>query len=227
MDTKRFDTEVGGLTSTLGDPTRRGIYVAVRESSEPATVSVIASAFDIHANVARHHLDRLVEDGYLRVTSHARRKGAGRPAKRYEATAKEIAIQFPARRHDLLAEMLVKVVERLDPVRAGIIAEEVGREYGAQLAAEIGLPEDPDFAAAVTSVARAMTGLGFDVKGAVDDRRLLTRSCPFGQTALDHPAVICRLDQGIVAGLVGAVHQGATPVVIPHTVSGEACITCL
>jgi hypothetical protein len=39
--------------------------------------------------------------------------------------------------------------------------------------------------------------------------------------------VICRLDQGIVAGLVGAVHQGATPVVIPHTVSGEACITCL
>jgi len=227
MDTKRFNTEVGGLTATLGDPTRRGIYVAVRESSEPATVSVIASAFGIHANVARHHLDRLVEDGYLRVTTHARVKGAGRPAKRYEATGKEIAIQFPARRHDLLAEMLVKVVERLDPVRAGTIAEEVGREYGTQLAAEIGLPDDPDFDAAVTSVARAMAGIGFDVRGAVDDRQLLTRSCPFGQTALDHPEVVCRLDQGIVAGLLGAANQGTTPVVIPHTASGETCIICL
>ena len=71
-------------------------------------------------------------DGYLQVT-HRRRSGkggpgAGRPAKHYEATGKEVQVQFPARRYDLLAELLVRVVQRLAPDAAAEIAEEIGRE---------------------------------------------------------------------------------------------------
>ena len=75
MDTEAFDQQVADLAATLGDATRRGIYVTVRESLEPVTASQIADLFDIHSNVARHHLDRLVADGYLQVT---RKRPAGR-----------------------------------------------------------------------------------------------------------------------------------------------------
>ena len=86
MDTVQFDQQVSDLAAALGDATRRGIYVTVRESPEPVIVSKIAELFDIHANVARHHLDHLVADGYLRVSRKRPEgrsgPGAGRPAER-------------------------------------------------------------------------------------------------------------------------------------------------
>jgi predicted ArsR family transcriptional regulator len=229
MDTQTFDRQLGDLAASLGDATRRGIYISVREASEPVTVNEIADLFGIHANVARHHLDRLVGDGYLQVT-HKRRgdrrgPGAGRPAKHYEQTAKEVSVQFPARRYDLLAELLVRVVERLAPEEAGAVAEEVGMEYGRELAAEIGLPADAGFETAVQAVARAMLGVGFDAEANTDDRVILTRSCPFGATAADHPEVVCRLDQGIVRGLLDAARQDPVAVVTPHHAAGEECVT--
>jgi predicted ArsR family transcriptional regulator len=230
MDTQTFDQEVGDLASSLGDTTRRGIYIAVRESPEPVTVSQIAASFDLHPNVARHHLDRLVGDGWLQVT-HRRRTdrrgpGAGRPAKHYEPTDKEVSVQFPARRHDLLAELLLRALERVAPDEAPGIAEQIGREYGAELAQQIGLPEDAGFEVAVQAVARTMMGMGFDTEAQPTARTLLTRSCPFGETATNHPEIVCRVDQGIVSGLLGATHQPTGAVhVTPHETADEHCVT--
>jgi predicted ArsR family transcriptional regulator len=229
MDTQRFDQQVGDLAATLGDTTRRGIYISVREAAEPVTAAQIAGIFGIHTNVARHHLDRLVADGYLQVT-HRRRSGkrgpgAGRPAKHYEATAKEVHVQFPMRRYDLLSELLVRVLERLAPEDAAGIAQEVGREYGRELAGEIGLPEDSGFDTAVQAVARAMMGMGFDTEAQADDRKLVTRFCPFGETATNHPEIVCKIDQGIVTGLLEATSQRAAPIVTPHANGNETCFT--
>jgi len=229
VDTRLFDQQVGDLASSLGDATRRGIYIAVREAAEPVTASQIAELFAIHANVARHHLDRLVDDGYLQV-SHRRRPGkrgpgAGRPAKHYEVTQKEVSLQFPARRYDLLSELLARMVERLAPESAATIAEEVGRDYGRELAAQIGFPEDAGFETAVQAVVRAMTGVGFGTEAHADERRLVTRFCPFGEAAANHPDIVCRLDQGIVTGLLEKVDSTDRPVVTPHPTPEEACIT--
>jgi predicted ArsR family transcriptional regulator len=230
MDTSTFEQQLGDLTATLGDATRRGIYVSVREAVEPVTASHIASLFEIHPNVARHHLDRLVADGYLQVTRKRadgrRGPGAGRPAKHYEPTHKEVSVQFPARRYDLLSELLVRVVQRLAPDDASGVAEEVGREYGREIASEIGLPDDAGFEAAVQAVARAMMGVGFDTQANTDDRVLVTTFCPFGQTAVDHPEIVCKLDQGIVKGLLEATRQPDSPVVVvPHHTMDEDCVT--
>lgn len=229
MDTETFDQQVAALASSLGDTTRRGIYISVREAPEPVTVSAIAAAFDLHPNVARHHLDRLVADGWLRVThrrSGGRRgPGAGRPAKHYEPTSQEISVQFPMRRYDLLAELLCRVLTRIAPETAPAIAEEIGEEYGRELAAEIGLPEEAGFEAAVHAVARTMMGMGFDTHAEPGARTLLTRSCPFGETATNHPELVCKLDQGIVRGLLGATHQQTDVLVTPHLTADEECVT--
>ncbi len=231
MDSTSFDRQVGELAASLGDTTRRGIYIAVREAPDPITVSQIAKLFDLHPNVARHHLDRLVDDGWLQVT-HRRRSdrrgpGAGRPAKHYEPTTQEVSVQFPTRRYDLLAELLVRVLERIAPDReaAAVAAEAIGREYGAELAAEIGFPEDAGFEAAVQAVARAMMGMGFETEAGPGGRTLVTRFCPFGETATNHPEIVCKLDQGIVRGLLEAGHQRAVVHVTPHETPAEHCIT--
>lgn len=57
MDGQMLDLQIADLAASLGDATRRSIYITVREAAEPTTANHIADLFDIHANVARHHLD--------------------------------------------------------------------------------------------------------------------------------------------------------------------------
>lgn len=227
MDTKTLETRISDLTAALGDPTRRAIYIAVRESPEPLTTSQVAELFEIHPNVARHHLERLADEGYLQV-SHHRRAGverAGRPAKCYEATDKEVTVHFAPRRFEMLAEMLFDVIAELNVDNVSEIAEQVGRSYGEKLASEIGATDEPGYADAVQAVATAMTGLGFSMDPDVAGERLLTSHCPFGETATSHPEVICSLDRGIVTGLFGALSFPCNPVVIPHQRLDDDCIT--
>lgn len=229
MDSEAFDQQIADLAGTLGDATRRGIYVTVRESTEPVTASQIAELFDIHANVARHHLDRLVGDGYLQVTrrrpSGRTGPGAGRPAKHYEPTRKNVSVEFPARRYDLLAELLLRVIERIAPDDAAEIADEIGREYGRELAAEIGLPEDSGYDTAAIAVASALMGVGFEVEARPNEHELVTRFCPFGESAKNHPAIVCQLDQGLVTGLLEGTEQIPVAIVNAHSTDEGDCVT--
>lgn len=229
MNNLQLERTLSDLTSTLGDPTRRSIYLAVRESADPVTAAEIAAQFSIHANVARHHLDRLADEGYLEITHrrpHGKNgPGAGRPAKCYAATEKEIELQFPARRYDLLADLLIRVVQRLEPVRASEIAAEVGREYGVELASTLDLPEAAGFDSVLATVQQAMVDVGFAVDTNTNNRQLLMSHCPFGRTALDHPEVVCSLDRGIVNGLMEALHHATNTVTAPKETWGEACVT--
>jgi predicted ArsR family transcriptional regulator len=228
MNTRQLERTLSDLTSTLGDPTRRSIYLTVRESADPVTAAQVAAEFDIHANVARHHLDRLADEGYLEIT-HKRPQGkngpgAGRPAKCYSSTDKEIELQFPARRYDLLADLLIRVVQKLEPERASEIAAEVGHEYGVELAGTLDLPDTGGFAAVLATVQQAMVDVGFAVDTNTNSRQLLMSHCPFGRTAFDHPEVVCSLDRGIVNGLMEALHHATDTVTTPKETWGEGCV---
>jgi predicted ArsR family transcriptional regulator len=228
MDTKTLERHISDLTSALGDPTRRAIYIAVRESADALTTSEVAELFSIHPNVARHHLDLLTADGYLAVSLPQPRSGgpgAGRPAKRYEATSKEVTVHFAPRRFEMLVEMLIQILNEVHPPNVGAIAEKVGRSYGAELASEIGATGEPGYEGAVKAVASAMTGLGFTIDPDPAEGQLLTSHCPFGEAATSHPEVICSLDRGIVAGLFGGLSYSCEPVVIPHTALEDDCVT--
>jgi predicted ArsR family transcriptional regulator len=208
MTTSGFEQALGDLAASLGDPTRRGIFVTACDSAEPVTAGRIADLFGIHPNVARHHLERLVKDGYLRVggrpSSGIRRAGAGRPAKTYLSTEKRIAVTYPNLRQDLLAMLLAEVVQSLAPERAPQAAEETGRRYGLELAAAVGMPDQAGFPEALDAVARALTGIGFSVSTDEGRERVIADHCPFSGSAAPNPEVFCRLHMGIVAGLFEA-----------------------
>jgi predicted ArsR family transcriptional regulator len=230
VDTRHLDATLGDLAAILGDPTRRGIYLAVRESAGTTTAPRLAEEFGIHPNVARHHLERLLSEGYVEETA-APTTGEphpGRPPRHYRATGKEIAVSYPPRRFDLLAELLVRVIEQLDTDVAPQIAEEVGVRFGTELAGTLGLAGDRDPEAALRTVSGALETIGFGVAPGPADRSLLTSHCPFGQTAADHPEIVCRIDQGIVRGLMAAAAGSTARVVVgPHEGPDDACVTAV
>ena len=72
----------------------------------------VAEQFALHPNVARHHLEKLAAGGYVDVEL-VRHESAGRPSKRYRATAHDTHLAFPPRRDDLLGTLLARALERL------------------------------------------------------------------------------------------------------------------
>jgi len=118
-----------------------------------------------------------------------------------------VTVSYPTRRLDLLADLLVRVLERVAPEEAARAAEEVGREYGTQLAADLGLSGGRGLPEALAAVAQAMTGAGIEITADAAEQQLVRGHCPFGRTAINHSDIVCRLDYGIVRGLVEATGE--------------------
>src|SRR5688500_1498877 len=119
----QFSAMVAAVTSAFGDPTRRQIYLDARASESGVTAAEVAERFSLHPNVARHHLDRLAAGGYLDVHVVRVEGGrAGRPSKRYRASAKE-RLDFPSASTDLIVTLLARALALLPPAQAEALAE--------------------------------------------------------------------------------------------------------
>ncbi|HSP29646.1 MAG TPA: methanogen output domain 1-containing protein [Ilumatobacteraceae bacterium] len=235
-----FTATVSAITDAFGDPTRRSIYLFAkersggsREAADGVTAVMVAAEVGVHANVARHHLDKLAAGGYLEVVSgKVAGAGAGRPSKRYVAVGDAGAIDvFHIRSDDLLLSLLGRALDQLPHDVAESIAEEVGQEFGRAMA--VGLTGDAvatgrrSLRSAVQSVADALSAHGFAARAEVRHGRLriVNDHCPFGDVAIDHP-VLCAVDRGMVKGMLMALlDDGATLDVVSESsvARGDAC----
>ena len=217
MASETFNQQIETITGALGDTTRRGIYIMVREAHEAVTANQIAAAFEIHPNVARHHLDRLLHDGFIRISAvPVSTPSAGRPAKRYEVTEKSVNVQYSARKYDRLAELLTKVIDELDDGRSLDVAEAVGHAYGLQLAGEIGLASEEGFEEAAMAVAQSMMGKGLGASTDPSENRIVAQFCPLCSTTATQPEVVSRIDHGIVQGLLESAAARPVPLDVAH-----------
>ena len=226
-----FSSAVTAVTSAFGDPTRRRIYLEAHEHPDGVTASEIATRFALHANVARHHLDKLAAGGYLEV--HTGRSiagaGAGRPSKRYVATAREVELQFPVRHDDLVMTLLARALELLPRAAAEAMAEEVGAEYGQAMATSLEPAGEGQrsFRSALHAVADALTAHGFaaHAEGRGDVRSIVSDHCPFGGPAVASP-VICAVDRGMVKGMLATLYGATDPATASSRAFGDAtCVT--
>ncbi len=226
-----FAAAVSAITDAFGDPTRRSIYLYVRDRAPtegPArgvTATSVASEVGVHPNVARHHLDKLAAGGYIEVVARASAdagaRRAGRPSKHYVAVGGASEHDLPVRSDDLVLALLGRALAELSPADAEAIAEDVGSTYGRALAAgltgEALTSGQRSLRSAMQAVADALTAHGFAARTeqvaatgrAASDRqgrlRIVNDHCPFGAVAVDHP-VICAVDRGLVRGMLGALH---------------------
>jgi predicted ArsR family transcriptional regulator len=206
---------VDSLT-TLGDPTRRSAYDYVCAEGRPVGRDEVATALGIGRTLAAYHLDLLAKAGLLSV-AYARRSGrtgpgAGRPAKLYERSDREVAVSVPPRDYGLAARLLAHAAahdeqgETRRALRAA--AEELGREIAATA------PAPPD-------LERLLRERGYEP---YEDDAGVTRlhNCPFHAVAQSHPEVVCDMNLSLLGAMLAGLDADVHAVLEPGP--GRCCV---
>lgn len=197
----------------LADPVRRALYWFVAEQPGAVSRSQAADGVDVPTHTAKFHLDRLVDEGLL-VTEFRRLTGrsgpgAGRPAKLYRRSRKEVAVSLPHRRYDLAGDVLADAVERtLAGAPMGRALQDAATDAGSRAVAGSG-PED-EGGGPLDRVADVLAPFGYEPSVADE---LTLRNCPFGRLADDHADLVCAMNRtfvGAVADALGCPHLEVT-----------------
>jgi predicted ArsR family transcriptional regulator len=214
----------------LEDELRRKLYVFVRAQGRPVSRDEAATAAGISRKLAAFHLDKLVDRGLLTHT-YARPpgrggRGAGRSAKYYEPSDRQIDVTIPERRYDLLGSVFVRAPRSQ---REGVAGEHAARRAAGEMGFEIGRaerqrlglpPPGPERAMAVATPVLEETGYEpyRDEGGCVH-----LRSCPFHELAEQARDLVCGMNERLVEGIVRGLGNDTLGVVL-DPVQGECCV---
>jgi predicted ArsR family transcriptional regulator len=201
--------------SALGDTTRRNAYDYVCAQGRPVGRDEVAGALGVGRTLAAYHLDRLAKDGLLSV-AYARRSGrtgpgAGRPAKLYERSERELAVSVPPRDYGLAAELLAQAAanDHRGETRSALrdAADALGREIAST-------------APKRATLERLLRDRGYEP---YDDAGVLRlRNCPFHAVARRHPDVVCDMNLNLLEGLIDGLGLDARAALQPGP--GRCCV---
>jgi predicted ArsR family transcriptional regulator len=224
LDPALFTANITSLTHSFGDNTRRKIYLYLRENPG-ATATELSKHCLVHANVVRHHLERLTESGYV-TFDNVHKTTVGRPAKGYRVVDAGFVIDGSMQRDALLVALLEMALERLGPEAAQSMSHDVGVEYGRTLAGSVGSGETaPNLKAAMESIAGILTAHGFAARAEENglDQSVVLDNCPFGTAAQHHP-VLCAVDRGLISGMLDGLGAERRSVTLSSKARGDdAC----
>lgn len=223
------EAEIQRLVAALGDGTRRRVFFTVREADGLVGKDDVADAVGITRRLAGFHLDKLVEQGFLRAEFHRRTgktgPGAGRPAKMYALAEAEEQSRLEVKHYDLLAELLLRAMDDRSGEDPQQVLERVGYEFGRELGeAERAAGRSPSYASttdAVMGVVGVLTRYGFGATPGADGE-FTTRACPFEDMAKVDPVRVCGLDRAIWRGVLSAFNPEATLDAVATRTEGDA-----
>jgi len=221
LDPSLFTATVTSLTHSFGDNTRRKIYLFLLDHPG-ATATDLSVHCQVHANVVRHHLERLTEAGYV-TFDNLRKTTVGRPAKGYRVVDSSLVMDGSMRRDALLVALLEMALDRLGPEAAEAMAHDVGVEYGRNLAECVGPSENArSVKTAMTSIAGLLTAHGFAARAEENDseQSVVSENCPFGSAAQHHP-VLCAVDRGLISGMLDGLGAERTKVTLTSRARGD------
>ncbi|MET1232723.1 MAG: transcriptional regulator [Candidatus Limnocylindrales bacterium] len=212
----------------LDEPNRRRLYELVVASRTAVGRDEAAAALGISRELAAFHLDRLLASGLVRA-EYGRRSGrsgpgAGRPAKLYRRTGREIAVSLPPRRYDRAAGVFAEGLSRLEgPAAAGAVAEVAG-ERGAALGVEARANAGPR--PSRTSLRSALMDLltreGYEPKVDAASGTVCLRNCPYHALATTHRDLTCTMNLAWAKGVASAVGARLQPELAPSP--GYCCV---
>lgn len=202
----------------LDEPTRRALYEWV--AAQPAEVSRddAASAIGITRALAAFHLDRLARAGLL-DTEYRRLRGksgpgAGRPAKLYRRSAREVEVSLPDRRYGFAAELFARALERTAEGGLDQVAYKAGLQFGREAQGVAGAPKN--------RMLNVLAHGGYEpvIDG---DGVVRLRNCPFHALAASHADVTCGMNLAMAKGMVeGLDDPGLKPELDPQP--GWCCV---
>src|SRR5437667_4316744 len=124
--------------ASLDEPVRRELYLYVAGRGREVGRDEAARALRISRALAAFHLDKLVQQGlldasYRRLTAR-RGPDAGRPAKLYHRSTRQLDLTLPERRYELAGRVFARALTAVAPAARGALqraARAEGRRLGA------------------------------------------------------------------------------------------------
>jgi predicted ArsR family transcriptional regulator len=215
--------------AVLGEETRRRLYTLVRAAHRPISREEAAAAIGISRKLAAFHLDKLVSAGLLQARYDPPIGGrVGRAPKTYEPSGTDIAISIPARRHDLLADILLEAVNAAasgEDALAAVtrIARLKGAEHGASGRERL-RPGRLGAERALTVASKILDEVGCEPhRESMTELRL--RNCPFYPLSARAPDVVCAVSEAWLTGLLEGL--GVTTVEVATDPDPGTCCTRL
>lgn len=189
------------LLTVLAHPIRRALFAFVCRRDCEVGREEAARALGISKSLAAFHLDKLASEGLLDVgykrLSGRSGPGAGRPAKIYRRSQREIAVQFPNRNYRLAAEVLLESLAR-EPARKKAVeaaARRVGSRIGRVASADLGRGSD--------ALMAILEEIGFDPEAT--GRAIILRNCPFSPLAASSRETVCSMCLNLLKGIAEEV----------------------
>jgi predicted ArsR family transcriptional regulator len=210
---RSLDEQVAGVAA-LHDPVRRALYRYVASSAEPVSREQAATGVGIQKPLAAFHLDKLAEEGLLsvefrRLTGRSG-PGAGRPAKLYRRSERQIKLSLPQREYDVAGMLLAEAIDAAE-ASGRSVRKELERSavaYGCTIGARA-----QEVAGTRSSKARRREALlevlaehGFEPRPV--GRDVVLSNCPFHSLAQQHTDLVCGMNLHLLRGLRDAVDLG-------------------
>jgi len=207
-----FDAHVTGIAA-LAEPVRRDLYRYVVAQAGPVNRDQVAAGAGVARHVAKFHLDKLVEDGLLDV-GYARPPGrsgpgAGRPAKLYRRSSRELAVSLPPRDYELAGRLLARAVTTAESDHTPIgdalrdVARGAGRTLG-QLVRDQAGPR-PSRSAVLGATSSVLRACGYEPRS--EPGGITLANCPFHALAQDFTDLVCGLNLELMGGLVDGLDR--------------------
>jgi predicted ArsR family transcriptional regulator len=227
MDLTQTEERIAAFSS-LADPTRRGLYLYVISRPEGAGRDEAAEAMGISRGLAAFHLDRLIHDGllvagYRRLTGRTG-PGAGRPAKIYRRSERELSFSVPQRNHELLARLFAQAMSSTTsdtPVDALLVAaNELGISLGVEARRAAGARAGRQ--RLLEAAAAVLEENGFEPRAEGNDC-LVLGNCPFSPLAREYMDLVCRANLALMQGLASGLRIKGIEAVL-ELKPGRCCV---
>jgi predicted ArsR family transcriptional regulator len=198
------------LSAVLADDTRYHIYRWIAEQpGTDVTVADVAAEFGLHPNVARMHLAKLEQAGFL-ATGFRRAAGGGRPAKLYRLSDLVVTFGFPPRRYELLSRLALDALSaggtRDDALR---VCREAGAAEGRRaLAGDAEAPRDRDAAGVLVAQIAEEQGLLPEVAWQDGALSIVVNNCSFRELSGADPDLVCAMHRAFLEGILQVATAG-------------------
>jgi predicted ArsR family transcriptional regulator len=200
------------MVDAVADPVRARL-VRRLASSGPASLEDLARAAGVHPNTARAHLSALEAEGLVGRSTQPSDK-PGRPRVVF-SLEKEWTV--PDDGFLAMAELLGAALGATKPDPRAL--RRLGASWGRKAVADAG-PEDAD-----GELVRVLARLGFDAR--IDGKRLVLTGCPCPLISPERPALVCKLVDAVVDGILDGSGSGLHAVRHEHDPVGRSCSALL
>ncbi len=200
------------MLDAVADPVRARL-VRRLAAGGPASLDDLAKAAGVHPNTARAHLSALEAEGFLERS----RGPAGSPGRPRTLYALREDWTVPDDGFLAMAELLGAALGTTRPDPRAL--HRLGARWGRTAVAAAG-PNDANH-----ELIRVLARLGFDAR--LEGNRLLLTGCPCPLISPERPALVCKLVDAVVDGILDGSGSGLHAVRHEHDPVGRSCSAVL